>query len=327
VNYFRWDTATFGTEEYWHGLLNHDRSKSPAFEEIKQTLKELKSLGPELLNSQYDADSALLFDYDCSWAVKIQPQHYALSYTEQATTWYGCISPSHTGIDVILPGTDLAKYKIVYAPVVYVLAKDQAERIRNYVQNGGLFVTNFRLGTKNEASQIVRTRLPGLLRDVMGVTVTDYVPIYSPGQKVKFASALAGEDAEVKLWADILEPQTAEVLGTYISGEHAGKAAITVNRFGKGRAVYIGADLAAPSLARVLMTFAAQAGVKHVEAPRGIEFTTRRSGSKLWTFVLNHTPSPQKVSVPGSYRDALTQAPVAGTIDVEAYGVRVLQAT
>ena len=29
VNYFRWDTADFGAEEYWHGILNHDRSKSP----------------------------------------------------------------------------------------------------------------------------------------------------------------------------------------------------------------------------------------------------------------------------------------------------------
>jgi beta-galactosidase len=193
------------------------------------------------------------------------------------------------------------------------------------VQNGGVFVTNFRLGAKNEASQIVRTALPGLLRDVMGVTVNDYVPVYSPGQKVKFAPALAGDDAEVKLWADILQPQTAEVLGTYVSGDYTGKAAITVNQFGKGKAVYIGADLAEPSLARVLLTFAAQAGVKRVEAPTGIELTTRRSGNKSWTFVLNHSSSPQKVSVPGSYRDALTQAVVIGSIDVEAYGVRVLQ--
>src|SRR5207244_10876048 len=39
INYFRWDTVTFGAEEYWHGILNHDRSKSPAFDEIKQTMK------------------------------------------------------------------------------------------------------------------------------------------------------------------------------------------------------------------------------------------------------------------------------------------------
>ncbi len=46
VNYFRWDTADFGAEEYWHGILNHDRSKSPGFDEIKQVVKDMKSLGP-----------------------------------------------------------------------------------------------------------------------------------------------------------------------------------------------------------------------------------------------------------------------------------------
>ena len=76
VNYFRWDSAKFGAEEYWHGLLNHDRSKSPAFDEIIKTVKELKALGPEILNSQYPADTALLFDYDSSWAIKIQPGHH-----------------------------------------------------------------------------------------------------------------------------------------------------------------------------------------------------------------------------------------------------------
>ena len=80
VNYFRWDTATFGAEEYWHGVLNHDRSKSPAFEEMKQTVKELKAAGAGVLYSQYPAEMALIFDYDCSWAVQIQPQHFALSY-------------------------------------------------------------------------------------------------------------------------------------------------------------------------------------------------------------------------------------------------------
>ena len=63
-------------------------------------------------------------------------------------------------------------------------------------RRGGVFVTSFRLGVKTESSQIVRTPLPGLLRDVMGVTVEDYVPIYSAKQGVKFASAFAGTDGE-----------------------------------------------------------------------------------------------------------------------------------
>ena len=327
VNYFRWDTATFGAEEYWHGMLNHDRSKNPAFEEIRQTVKELKALGPEILNSQYVAETALLFDYDCSWAVKIQPGHHALSYGDQISSWYASMSPSRTGIDVIGPGDELEKYKVVFAPVMYVLSEKQAASIRSFVQNGGAFVTNFRLGVKNEYSQIVRTPLPGPLRDVMGVTVEDYVPIYSGKQGVKFSSVLSGPDGECGIWADILQPSRAEVLGTYTSGSYAGRPAVTMNSFGKGKALYIGADLTAPSLARVLQKVAALAEINQpFEVPPGVELTVRKAGDKQWIFLLNHTPEARTLNIPRSFKDLLVGETLNQSVHLGAYGVRVLRA-
>jgi len=326
INYFRWDTATFGAEEYWHGILNHDRSKSPAYEEIRQTVKELKALGQEVLYSQYAAQTALVFDYDCSWAVKIQPGHYALDYMTQVTSWYGAISASHTGIDLIAPEADLSPYKIVFAPLAYLMSEKQAAKIKSFVQAGGMFVTNFRLGVKTESSQIVRTPLPGLLRDVMGVTVADYIPIYSAKNAVKFAPGLAGPDGECGLWTDILQPTGAEVLASYTKGSHAGEAAITMNTVGSGKAVYIGADLDAASLARVLRTLSGLAGVKPpLEVPPGIELTVRRAGDKQWIFVLNHTSLSQSVSIPKTFTDLLTGGTHDGKVDVSGYGVRVLQ--
>ncbi len=325
INYFRWDTATFGAEEYWHGLLNHDRSKSPAYDEIKQIVKELKALGREALYSSYAADSALVFDYDCSWALKIQPGHFGLSYLDQVTSWYGAISGSHSGIDIVGPEIDLSAYKIVFAPVAYVVSENQAAQIRSYVRGGGMFVTNFRLGAKTDSSQMVRTPLPGLLKDVMGVTVADYVPIYSAKNSVKFAPALAGTDAECGIWMDVLQPAGAEVLASYTAGSHAGEAAITVNTFGKGKAVYIGPDLDGTSLARVLRTLAGMAGVKPpLDAPAGVEVTVRKSGKKQWMFVLNHTATAQSVSLPGAFADVLSGQSHTGKLELGAYGVSIL---
>jgi len=328
VNYFRWDTATFGAEEYWHGILNHDRSKSPGYDEIKQTVKELKALGQDLLTANYPAETALIFDYDCDWALQIQPGHSGLSYVAQITSWYGAIASNHSGIDIIAPGADLAAYKIVFAPVVYVLSEAQAVRIKSFVQNGGVFVTNFRLGAKNETSQMARTPLPGLLRDVMGVTVEDYVPIYSAKQGVKFSSTLAGADGESGIWGDILKPDAAEVLGTYTSGAYAGRAAITMNSFGKGKAVYIGADLDPASLNRVLRGFSASAGVRQLlDVPSGVEVTVRKSDRKRWIFLLNHTATVQTVDIPAPHTDLLTGERQTRTVSLSAYGVRVLQAS
>ena len=325
VNYFRWDTATFGAEEYWHGLLNHDRSKSIGFDEIQQTIKELKTLGREMLESSYSADLALVFDLDSDWALQIQPGNNKLTYQSHLISWYASIAGAHTGIDIIRADADLSRYKAVFAPLQYVLSEKQAAGIRSFVDGGGLFVTSFRLGVKDGSSQIVRTPLPGLLRDVMGVTVKDYVPIYSEKIGVKFSSQLAGPDAQCELWADLLQPASASVLATY-TGPYAGEAAITINSFGKGKAIYLGADLDPASLARVLGTLLGTAGIKSsFGVPRGVEVTVRKSGDKQWVFLLNHTQESQEVSLPGRFADLLTGTAHAEKASLEPYDVLVLK--
>jgi beta-galactosidase len=325
VNYFRWDTATFGAEEYWHGLLNHDRSKSIGFDEIHQTIKELKTLGREMLESSYSADLALVFDLDSDWALQIQPGNNKLTYQSHLISWYASIARAHAGIDIIRADADLSRYQAVFAPLQYVLSEKQAARIRGFVDGGGLFVTSFRLGVKDESSQIVRTPLPGLLRDVMGVTVKDYVPIYSEKIGVRFSPQLAGPDSECEFWADLLQPASASVLATY-TGPYAGEAAITVNSFGKGKAIYLGADLDPASLARVFGTLLGTAGIKSsFGVPRGVEITVRKSGDKQWVFLLNHTADSQEVTLPARFADVLTGTTIAEKVSLRPYDVLVLK--
>ncbi len=326
LNYFRWDTANSGAEEYWHGMLNHDRSKSPSFDEIQQTVKELKTLGQEMLQSSYSANAALFFDLNSDWAVAVQPGNTKLTYASQLTSWYAAIAGAHVGTDVINAESDLFRYKAVFAPLPYVVSQKEAANIRKFVEAGGLFVSGFRLGVKDQNSQIVRTPLPGLLRDVMGATVKDYMPIYSEKIGVKFSSLLAGPDAECALWADVLQPSSAAVLATYTGGPYSGDPAITVNSFGKGKAVYLGADLDSASLARVFAALLESGGIKSaLDVPFGVELCVRKSGAAQWYFLLNHTAALQGVTLPFQFKDLLTGATHSGKIGLDAYDVRVLQ--
>lgn len=325
VNYFRWDSARFGAEEYWFGMLNHDRSKSIGFDEMARTVKEMKSLGREGLESSYVAEAAVSFDHDSSWALAVQPGNSKLSYTAQLMAWYSAVASANPGMDVIHLNEGLTKYKAVFAPVQYVLSEKQADNIRKYVRDGGMFVAGFRLGVKDESSQIVNAPLPGLLRDVMGVTVRDPVPVYADKIAVKFGPQLAGADAQCVLWADLLKAESATVLATY-TGAYEGDAAITMNTFGKGKAVCVGADLDPISLARVLRAVLAMSGSHSVfQAPRGVEVTRRRGGEKEWVFVLNHTAEVQKITVPGKFNAVVGNGPSDGTLTLSAYDLSVLE--
>ena len=328
VNYFRWDTANFGAEEYWHGLLNHDRSESPGFAEIQKTVQELKGLGTEALHAGYMATTALLFDYSSDWALTIQPGQPKLKYQTEMLTWYGVATAGGALLDIVDGTQDLSKYKVVFAPALYVLSEAQARQIETYVQGGGFFVAGCRSGVKTEQSQIVRTPLPGLLRKVMGAVAEEYVPIYSGKMEVTFSGALQGPPAACDVWADVLRPEGAEVLATYSGGAYAGKPAITSNSAGKGKAIYVGAHLDPPALARVLITIERMAGVvPELTVPRGVEMTTRSNGKKSWTYVLNHNAESQTLALQGDYTSAFTGGPMRGTQTLEPYGVMVLVRT
>jgi beta-galactosidase len=151
------------------------------------------------------------------------------------------------------------------------------------------------------------------------------VPVYGEKVGVNFSSLLAGPDGECALWADILRPASATVLATY-TGAYAGEPAITMNSFGKGKAVYLGPDLDAASLARVLGTLLEANGIKATfGVPRGVEMTVRKSADKQWVFLLNHTAASQRVTLAGRFKDLLTGATYSETMNLGAYDVLVLQ--
>jgi len=325
INYFRWDTAVTGQEEYWHGMLRHDRQKSAGFDEIAQTMKELKSLGAEALHAEYAAEIALCFDQPSEWSLTIQPGQPKLKYTGEVLSWYGAAASGGAGLDVVDGTGDLSRYKVLLAPVLSIVSKAQAERIRSFVRGGGTFIAGVRLGIKNEANGMVQEPLPGLLRDVMGVELREYQPVYSQTLGVKFTGVLAGADAECHVWADVLEPKGATVLAEYTATPYAGAAAITENRFGKGRAIYMGSHLEGAALARVLGALLAESDVKGaVAVPAGVEMTTRKAGGRQWMYLLNHNAAAATIALTGSGKDALTGAGYAGSVKLEPYGVRVL---
>ncbi len=323
--FFRWRTARFGAEEYWHGLLNHDGTTGRRFEEIKEVGLELQRIGSEILTSKVEAEVAMLLDYDSRFAFQVQANNPQFRYPEHFATIYGAFHRLNISVDIVPPDADLSRYKLVITPALYVLPETLAERLKTFTKAGGVLVTTLRSGVKDEANAVVDMPLPGRLAELCGVTIQDYDSLpEGAGQKLEFASDIPSKnEAKADIWCDIVTPQSAEVVARYTANYYQDEAAVTRNRAGQGHAVYVGTagnralyDTLAPWLLEL-------AGVSVSAGEAGPELTERVRGDTRLRFVLNHSDQEKRVYVQG--HDLLSDRYLNGEVTLPPKEVLVLR--
>ncbi len=320
IVFFRWRTARYGTEQYWHGLLDHDGYLSRRYQEIKQMGAEIKRMGEQVYGSTVKASVAMLLSYDSRFAFQVQGNNPQFNYTTYFHRVYRAFHNHQIPIDIASPIDDLLAYKLVIAPSLHLLSEEVVKNLTRFVQAGGVLMVGPRTGAKDEANAIVNCRLPGLLADLCGVTVEEYDSLApNVSQPLSFTiGALANEPPAIaQMWCDILMPHSAEVIAHYTDDYYAGKPAITINRVGAGHVLYVGAlgdDRLYDMLAGWLLDLAR---IPSRLAANGLEIAERWQGSQRLLFLMNHTAQPQKVSLDTTFinlMDGKTLPPVSLTV-------------
>jgi beta-galactosidase len=312
IVFFRWRTARFGTEEYWHGLLDHDAHPRRRYHEIKRMGAEIKQAGEQIHGSQIKPVMAILLSYDSRFAFQIQPNNPQFNYPDYFRWLYRAFYRYRIPIDVIAPTGDLSAYKLVVVPALYVLSPAEADNLKRFVQNGGVLVVTFRSGVKDKTNTVVDQPLPGLLAELCGVEVEEYDSLaadMSNGVEFVLPELASAGTIPVGVWCDVLKPNGATVVARYTQDYYAGQPAITLNRFGRGQVVYIGTlgddNLHLP-LAGWLLNLA---GLKPgLDVPAGVEVAERWQGNQRLLFVLNHTQHEQQVKLARRYRNIVNGA-------------------
>ncbi len=327
ILFFRWRTARYGTEQYWHGLLDHDARPSRRYTEIKQMGEELQRIGNGIQGTQVKPSVALLLSYDSRFAFQIQPNNPQFSYPEHLSAFYRVLHQHNVPMDIAAPTDDLSPYRLVIAPALHVVSDAIAENLRHYVEAGGVLVLTARSGVKDETNAVVEQRLPGLLAEICGMEVEEYDSLPPDAHNMLEPVIPELEPlGSATVWCDVLKPMGATVIARYNQDYYAGKPAITWNRFGNGQVVYVG-TLGDHALYQTLAPWLLQLSEVHsvLAAPEGVEVTERRQANQRVLFLLNHTGQPQSVRLDGYYRDLISQAqPIVETVDIAPRDVRVL---
>jgi beta-galactosidase len=328
VIFFRWRTARFGAEQYWHGLLESDGRAGRRYQEIKQMGGELKRVSERIAGAVSRSRVAILQSYDARFAFQVQANSDDFSYEKHIAQIHAALWRLNIGVDVISPLADLSCYDLVIAPALHIVTDEIDSNIRNFVRSGGTLVVTPRTGVKDVDNVLIERPLPGSLAEVCGVIVDEYDPLsLDTGQSVVFeAGELAGLTQPVHTWCDILLPHGAEVLARYGHEYYTDKPAVTRHTFGKGQAIYLGAFGTDALYDAILGWLLSEKGLRCSFAlPEGVEMTERWQGEERLIFLLNHSGRAQAISLDKRHVDLLTDSICQGQIELDAHDVLLLQ--
>ncbi|MBR4768259.1 MAG: beta-galactosidase trimerization domain-containing protein, partial [Lachnospiraceae bacterium] len=301
------------------------------FRELKTIGNELDRLGDTLLGSRTKSEVALIFDYDNCWASELccgpssDPEYK--DYGREVMRYYQALNDLNVSTDVLWEEADFSGYKVVVAPILYMVKPGFKEKIDAFVKNGGTFVASAFSGIADETDLVYLGGQPGPLRDVLGIFVEE-IDCLPPDRKNSFI--YGGVRYEAKQYFDVITKQDAAcgTLASYESDFYAGCPAVTKNTFGSGHAYYVATRSCDDFYRAFLKDVITEAGVGQLyPEENGLEVTERVNENGTFRFFLNHTDAPRCVSAPSDSTDILTgrNYEKGGSIELKPYGVVILK--
>lgn len=333
INYFRWRTARWGHEEYWHGVLPHSGQANRRYAELKQTGEELARISPIIDATRPAAQTALLMSYESRWALTSVSSTQLLSSRfgadeldvhEEVKAYHTALMDHNVTTDALDPREDLSAYKLVIAPRLYIIDQPAADNLLQFVERGGVLCLTPRSGVSDEYNVIFDTPAPGPLRQAAGIEVDDYTTLQTPVTLQPTAEGPSGV-AEGNFWADEIVLNGAKTVSSYQSGWLSDFPAITIHEYGKGKVIYVGTLLRDGQLHAFISWLIRQSGVTpNLRTPPGVRAYERQSETHRLLFLLNFSDERQLIQLDGSWNDVLAENEITEA-HLPPAGVAVLQ--
>lgn len=335
VQYFQWRKGRGGSEKLHGAVVDHaGHQDTREFREVSEVGEVLTRLDG-VVGTSVAAEVAVIQDFENEWAILIGAQVYLgpnTRYRDDCRDHYRPFWEAGVPVDVMDQTGPFENYRLVVAPMAYMLRPGVAERLRDYVAGGGTLVMTYWSAVVNESDLCYLGGVPGAgLRKVFGVCEEESQS-YFPGETVEVAMepgnplGLEGRFTAVDT-CSVIHAEGAEILASYGSDYFSGRPAMTRNRFVKGTAYYLASRNEEACLAEFYGKLIAELGLKRVldaDLPRGVTAQLRTDGTRDFVFLMNFNDKPAQVDLDATYTDALTGKKAGDTVTLGRYGVMVL---
>ena len=326
VQFFQLRRSVGGCEKFHGAVIGHvGHNNTRIFREVKQLGEELERLGTSTLGSVNQADVGIIFDWDNYWALDYTSGPTEdLKYVDQIHHYYKFFYDNNIGVNMIPVDADFSKYKIVVAPVLYMVKEGMKEALTKFVENGGILITTFMSGLVNESDNVHLGGYPGPLRELAGIWVEE-IDALAPEQ-TNTITFTDGTRMTCNLLCDLMHLEGAQLLASYDENFYAGMPAITKNTFGKGCTYYIGTNMGQEGIDKVLKMATQQAGVHPVvKEPTALEVVCRKTADSTHYYIFNFKET--EIVIPEQfvgYTDLLTGKKVESGMRMKHYDALIL---
>ena len=353
VMFFQMRQSIGACEKYHAAVIPHSCNENTrSFKECASLGKELKALGDEIIDSRLDAKVAIIFDWDNWWAVEFSSgPSISLKYIEQIEKYYKAFHNLNIAVDFVEPTSDFSKYSVVLGPVLYMLKDGASTNIKNYVANGGTFITTYFSGYVNENDIVQLGGYPAELRDMLGLWVEE-IDALPPDMNnsiefinynefidgnhndnnnySKFDEALLSSmksSYKCDLVCDIINLEGATPLAVYGSDFYKDKPVLTSNKYNNGLAYYIASNPEQEFLNDFALSLSKEMNLLNgFEIKDGIEITQRFKDNYSVTFILNHNDEEITLNLDNKeYINLLTNQSIRNSINLKPKDVVILK--
>lgn len=326
VQYFQWRKGRGSYEQYHGAVVDHlGADDTRIFKEVEALGAELKKL-KKISGSVVKAQVALILDWDVMWAIEDMRglSDETKRYAETCEEIYRAFLRLGVDVDVINQTDSFDDYRVIVAPMLYLLKEDVATRMSDFVERGGELLATYLTGYVDTNTLCYLNGFPGDgLNSLFGV-ISEEIDTFYPTDRngVLFSD---GKEGEVKDYAERLRVKDAKVRGTYTSDFYAGEAAVTVRQQGQGHAWYLGCRMDLEHTKELLAKMLQNAGVEQKKLPENVEFHARIGGEERYEFYFNMGTEKTTVYEVEGW-NLLTGETVNGTLLLDGLGVAVIAA-
>ena len=329
VQYFQFRKSRGCSEKFHGAVVDHNGNENTrVFNDVKNLGARLQKLD-EIVGTLTKSQVAIYHDTENMWAIEdaqgfsnVDKKYYQTLFSFYKPLWERGINT-----DIIGNDDDFGKYKVIIAPMLYMIDDALENKLIEFVNGGGTLVATYMTGYVNENDLCHLGGFPkGKLKDLFGILNEEIDTLY-PDEHNTVADN-EGKEYKAIDYCEIIKERGAKVIAKYKTDFYKDTPAATLNTSGKGKAYYIAfrdtGDFSEKIIADILKTNNIPREFSG-DLPQGVTAHSRTDGENTFLFIENYNHCEAVIDTDDSWQDMENRIPIKEKIKISPLGTVILQ--